>query len=170
MEWVWTILVILVSWVGVLLTAVLLPGMWLVVLAALGAMLVMDPAPMSWWVVGAVVAVAVLGEIAEFGSSAAGARTFGASKTGMTGALIGSIAGAIGGTVLIPIPVVGTLVGAVAGAGIVTAMAERGVAGRSWKESTASATGAAAGRAVAVLLKTALAVIQAIVLTGAMLL
>jgi uncharacterized protein len=161
--------VVLLAWVGVLLTAVLLPGTWLIVLAAVGGMLLIDPAPMSWWAVGGLAAIAVLGEIVEMGSSAAGAKRFGASKTGMAGALVGSIAGAIGGTVLIPIPVVGTLIGAIAGAWLVTAMAERGVAGRTWKESTSSATGAAAGRAVAVLAKTALAVIQAIVLTGAML-
>jgi uncharacterized protein len=168
MEWVWFALVILSAWLGVLLTAVLLPGMWLTVLAAVGGMLLLDPAPMSWWVVGGVAVIAVLGEIAEMGSSAAGAKRFGASKSGMAGALIGSVAGAIGGTVLILVPVVGTLIGAIAGAWLVTAMAERGVARRTWKESTASATGAAAGRAVAVLAKTALAVIQAIVLTGAM--
>ena len=168
MEWVWIIFVVLSAWVGVVLTVVLLPGMWVTVLAAVLANALMNPAPMSWWVVGGVAVLAVLGEIAEMGSSAVGARRFGASKSGMGGALIGSIAGAVAGTVLIPLPIVGTLVGAVAGAGIVTALAERGVAGRTWKASATSATGAAAGRAVAVFVKSALAVVQAGVVTVAM--
>jgi uncharacterized protein YqgC (DUF456 family) len=170
MEWLWIILVVLSAWVGVVLTIVLLPGMWITVLAAVLANVLMTPAPMSWWVVGGVAVLAALGEIAEMGSSAAGAKQFGASKSGMAGALVGSIAGAIAGTVLIPIPIVGTLVGAIGGAGIVTALTERGVAGRTWKDSATSATGAAAGRAVAVFVKSALAVVQAIVLTVAMVL
>jgi uncharacterized protein YqgC (DUF456 family) len=150
MEWVWIILVVLSAWVGVVLTVVMLPGMWVTVLAAVLANVLMSPTPRSWWVVGAVAVLAVLGELAEMGSSAAGAKKFGASKSGMAGALIGSIAGAVAGTVLIPVPILGTLIGAIAGAGVVTGLTERGVAGRTWKESATSATGAAAGRAVAV--------------------
>lgn len=168
MEWAWIILVVLTAWVGTVLTVVMLPGMWVTVLAGVLANVLMTPTPMSWWVVGALAMLAVLGEIAEMGSSAAGARKFGASKSGMAGALIGSIAGAVAGTVLIPVPIVGTLIGAVAGAGIVTGLTERGVAGRTWKESATSATGAAAGRAVAVFVKSALAVVQSTVLTAAM--
>jgi uncharacterized protein YqgC (DUF456 family) len=164
-EWTWIILVVLAAWVGTLLTMVLLPGMWLTVLAAVLATALMDPQPMSWWVVAAVAALAALGEVAETGSSAVGARKFGASKSGMAGSLVGSIAGAIAGTVLIPVPIAGTLIGAIAGAGIVTGLAERGVAGRTWKESAKSGTGAAAGRAVAVFVKGSLAVVQAGVVT-----
>lgn len=159
------ILVSLTAWVGALLTMVLLPGMWLTVLAAVLATALMDPQPMSWWVVAVVAVLAALGEIAETGMSAVGAKRFGASKSGMAGSLVGSIAGAIAGTVLIPIPVLGTVIGAVAGAGLVTGLTERGVAGRTWRESAKSGTGAAAGRAAAVFVKGSLAVVQASVVT-----
>lgn len=155
------------AWIGALLTLVLLPGMWLMALGVLIAQLIAPEPLMSWWWYAAIVGLAGAGEVAEFASSAAGARQFGASKAGMTGAVVGSLAGAILGTVLIPIPIAGTLVGAVLGAGLAAACAERGVAGRSWKESTTSATGAALGRVAAVAIKGGLAVVQALVVTVA---
>lgn len=168
-HWVYAISTISTAWLGVLLTLVLLPGMWVTLLAVLALQVLDHPAPMSWWTVGVIALLAILGEVAESASSAAGARRFGASRSGVVGALVGSIAGAIGGTFLIPIPILGTLLGAIAGAGLATAAAERGVAGRTWKESTTSAAGAAAGRAAAVFVKTAIALAQAILVTAAVL-
>lgn len=170
MHWVWVISTIGTAWLGVLLTLVLLPGMWIALLAVLSAQALMSPAPMSWWTVGVIAALAVAGEVAESASSAAGAKRFGASKSGMVGALVGSVVGAIAGTVFLAfIPVLGTLLGAVAGAGLATGLAERGVAGRTWKESGTSAAGAAAGRVAAIFIKTCIAAVQAAVITGAML-
>lgn len=168
MHWVWLISTIAMAWLGVLLTLVLLPGMWIALLAVLTAQVVMTPTPMSWWTVGVLAGLAVLGEVAESASSAAGAKKFGASRSGMIGALIGSIVGAVAGTVLIPIPLLGTLLGAVVGAGLAAGMAEKGVAGRTWKESGTSAAGAAAGRVAAIFVKTAIAGVQAVVITAAM--
>jgi hypothetical protein len=170
-HWVYAISTISAAWLGVLLTLVLLPGMWLTLLAVLAVQFLDVPAPMSWWTVAAIAVLALLGEIAESASSAAGARRFGASRSGIVGALTGSILGAIAGTIFLPfIPILGTLIGAVAGAGLATVAAERGVAGRSWRESTTSGAGAAAGRAAAVFVKAAIAVAQAIVVTAAILL
>lgn len=155
------------AWLGAILTVVLLPGMWV---AALGVLIaqVTGPEPiMSWWTFAVIVGLAGAGEVAEIASSAAGAKQFGASKSGVTGAVVGSIAGAIAGTFLIPIPLAGTLVGAVLGAGLAAAAAERGVEGRTWRESTASAAGAAIGRVAAVAIKSGLAVVQALVITCA---
>ena len=155
------------AWLGALLTLVLLPGMWFMALGVLIAQLIAPEPLMSWWTIGAIVGLAAVGEIAEFASSAAGAKQFGASKAGMTGAVVGSLVGALLGTVLIPIPIAGTLVGAVLGAGLAAAGAERGVAGRNWRESSTSATGAALGRVAAVAIKGGLAVVQALVVTVA---
>lgn len=168
MYWVWLSSTIGMAWLGVLLTLVLLPGMWISLLAVLTAQVLMTPTPMSWWTVGVLALLAVLGEVAESVSSAAGAKKFGASKSGMAGALVGSIAGAIGGTIFIPIPVLGTLLGAVVGAGLAAAVAEKGVAGRTWKESGTSGAGAAAGRVAAIFIKTGIAAVQATVITTAM--
>ncbi len=150
-----------VGGLGVLLTAATLPGTWLIALWSVFATAVW-PEHFSWWVVATCVGLALAGEVVEFSSSAVGAGKFGASKSGMTGAVIGSIAGAIGGTILIPIPVIGTLTGAVLGAGLGTGLAERGVMGRGWRESGSAAVGAAGGRLVAVIVKTALAGVMAL--------
>lgn len=152
---------IAVGGVGLLLTAATLPGTWLIALWSVIAAAIW-PESFSWWVVAACVGLALAGEVVEFASSALGAGKFGASKSGMTAAVVGSIAGAIAGTVLIPIPVVGTLTGAVLGAGLGTGMAERGVMRRSWRESGSAAVGAAGGRLVAVIVKTALAGVMAL--------
>lgn len=167
MNLVWTISILAMAWGGVLLTLVMLPGTWLTLLAAIGVQFLIDPVPMSWWTVAAVAVLALLGEIAETLSSAAGARRYGASKTGMTGAIVGAIAGAVGGTILIPIPIAGTLIGTIVGAAVLTAAAERGLAGRTWRQSGASATGAALGRLVAIGVKTAIAAAQAVIITVA---
>lgn len=171
MEWVWIISLIGLAWVGALLTLVLLPGMWLTLLAAIVAQFLIKPEPMNWWLVLAIGGMALAGEIAESVSSAAGAKKFGASKSGMVGALVGSIAGAIAGTIFLAfLPIIGTLLGAVVGAGAVTVLAERSVAGRTWTESSKSGAGAAVGRVVAIAIKGGLALVQASMLTLGLLL
>lgn len=159
--------IIAVAWLGVLLTLVLLPGMWLAVLVAIAGQFVTHEPLMSWWTIGAAAFIAGLGEIVETFASAAGAKRFGASKAGMTAAVVGSFAGALGGTILIPIPVVGTLIGALLGAGLSTVVVERGTTEKTWKQSAAAGGGAAAGKAVSVFAKAALAGVQASVLTVA---
>ncbi|MEX2316882.1 MAG: DUF456 domain-containing protein [Pirellulales bacterium] len=104
-----------------LTTLVTMPGNWIVVgLAALFAWLL--PAGedggrgMSWTAVLYLLALAVLGEIVEFGAGAAGAAKQGASRRSVAlsivGAMVGSFAGLAFGS---PIPVLGSLVGAVLG-------------------------------------------------------
>src|SRR5262245_8930956 len=115
----WAVLLVLCNLGALAATAFALPGNWIIVaLSALFAWLVPYPNGdgLSWYGVGAIALLAVVGEIVEFAAGAAGAARSGGSRRGMvlamTGAMLGSIAGvAIG----IPIPVVGTLVGAVGG-------------------------------------------------------
>src|SRR5688572_14996620 len=139
-------LVTLASIVGIVLTIVTLPGTWLAVLVAAGCTL-WQPELMSWWVVAAAAGLAAIGEIVELFASAAGAKRTGGARSGAIGAVVGGIVGAIAGSFVVPI--IGTIIGAIVGAGVGAALAERGVQKRGWRESAAVGTGAAAGRAVA---------------------
>ncbi len=103
---------------SVLMTALRLPGTWLMLVAAVGY---------GWWSdwqrVGAV-AVAVLGGLALIGEAAellmsvATAKRAGASRRATWGGLIGGLLGAIflSSMFSIPFPVLGTLIGAMIGA------------------------------------------------------
>lgn len=148
---------------GVVLTAVTLPGIWLMVLVAMLCTW-WQPDLYSLWTLGVVLAIAVTAEIAEALSSAAGSAKTGGSKAGIAGSLVGSIVGLVAGTVLIPIPVVGSIAGGVVGAGLGALFAERGIAKRSWGESYRSGKGAAVGRALSTLIKTGFAAVAAVVL------
>lgn len=159
--------IIAVAWLGVPLTLVLLPGMWIALLVAIAGQFLTHEPLMSWYTIAVAGFIAVAGEVVETFASAAGAKRFGASKAGMTAAVVGSFAGAIAGTILIPFPVVGTLAGALVGAGLSTVAIERGTTDKTWKQSAAAGGGAAAGKAVSVFAKAALAGVQASVLTVA---
>ncbi|USN98123.1 MAG: DUF456 domain-containing protein [Phycisphaeraceae bacterium] len=147
--------------VGVLLTAVTLPGIWLMCLVAL-ACTVWQPHLYSPWTLGAALLLAVLGEVAEGLSSAAGSAKTGGSKAGVVGSLVGSFVGLILGTIFLSfLPIIGSILGGIAGAGVGAALAEKGVANRTWGESLRSAKGAAVGRALATVIKTAIAALTA---------
>lgn len=122
-----------------------LPGTWLMILAAmlvdwLGPAEPMFPAGVLY----TSVALAVIGEVAEFALGAAGARRAGGSKRGATLAIVGGIIGAIVGTA-IPVPVLGTLFGACAGAFLGSVSGDVW-AGRAVDHSVAAGRGAATGR------------------------
>lgn len=158
-------IVILLSWLSVLVTLVTLPGTWLAILVALVVKWWRPELIDGWWAIGLCVFLAVLGEAAEFGAGAVGAKTAGGSRSGAVGALVGGLVGGVLGTVLIPLPILGTILGAVIGAGAGAVLAERGHAGRTWKESLKSGQGAAVGRAVSVVVKGAISALIAVVLT-----
>ncbi|MEL7472359.1 MAG: DUF456 domain-containing protein [Planctomycetota bacterium] len=157
----------IVSVVGMLLTLISLPGTWVIVLAACGVKLIW-PGVLGWWTLGAILALAVLAEVAEFFASAAGAAKRGGSRAGLLGSVVGGLAGALIGTVMIPIPIVGTVLGGILGAAGGAFLAERGVSERSWKEASSIATGAAIGRALSTVIKSVFAAaIGVIVVVGA---
>jgi uncharacterized protein YqgC (DUF456 family) len=107
------------SLVGWLTTLVTLPGNWIIVgLAALFAWLMPTAAGqgVSWKTVLVLIGLAVVGEIVEFGASAAGAAKHGASKRGVALSMVGAIVGSILGlTAGLPIPFLGPFVGALVG-------------------------------------------------------
>ncbi|MBL9031951.1 MAG: DUF456 family protein [Phycisphaerae bacterium] len=147
---------------GVALTALTLPGVWLVLALAVGWQFACDPAPMSWTTIGVAAGLALVGEIVEFVASAVGSSRAGGGKGAAAGSIIGALVGAVVGSFVVPI--VGTIVGAVAGAGLGAAAAERGVREVSWGQTWRVGAGAAAGRAVAMVAKLGVACAVAIVL------
>jgi len=160
-HWTAVSLLLLGSLAGIVLTVVTLPGTWLSVAIAAGVAW-WRPELLSWYTVGSVLALAAVGEIIEFGASAAGAAKGGASKRGAAGALVGSLVGAlVGAPFFFPL---GSIVGGVVGAWGGAVLAERGMANRTWRQATRAGTGAAAGRLLATVLKSAVAGIIALVL------
>jgi uncharacterized protein YqgC (DUF456 family) len=160
--WVAATVLIVFAWLGVLLTLITLPGLWLALLAGVGVA-IWQPELISWWTVGAAGAIAVIAEVLEFAAGAMGASKGGSSKKGAVGALIGSIAGAIlGSPIFFPL---GTIVGGVIGAGVGTMLIERGVHKKTWQDTTRAGKGAAVGRLAATVIKTALACVMAVILT-----
>ncbi len=117
MLYVWAIILVTCNLGGLVLTLLQMPGNWLMVLLTVAmAWWQWNAGMFSLWTLGAIVALALAGEIIEFFSSARGARKAGGSRWGSFGSLVGAIAGAIVGTFAIPVPVLGTLAGTCGGA------------------------------------------------------
>jgi uncharacterized protein YqgC (DUF456 family) len=153
----------LASLAGLILTLVTLPGTWLIVATAILTKVFWVPDFMPWWVIIVMVLLAVIAEVIEGVAGAVGAAKTGATKAGALGAVVGSIVGAIcGSPFLFPL---GTIAGACLGAAIGTLLVEVGYAKKTMKEGAWAGTGAAAGRFVAILVKSSLA--GAIALLGA---
>jgi len=143
----------------------------IVVLSGLaGVALTLLVMPGIWFMIGVAVAIAVFWQREMFSPwtlAAAGSKRAGGTRPGAILSIVGGIVGAIVGTPLIPIPVIGTIAGAVIGAGLGAFIGERGLAARGWKDSARSAGGAAAGRLVATIVKTAFAAAIALLLSVA---
>lgn len=154
---------VLAGAVAVLLQLASLPGTWVILFVAVASRVLetfvpLGPEPiLGWWSLGAIAGLAIVGEVVEVGASAVGAKSGGASRRGMTGAIVGSLLGALVGTVVILIPVVGSLLGALLGAALGAIVGELSVGGKSLLETAKPAAGAVAGRLMGVVAKTAVA-------------
>ena len=119
------ILLPIVGLLGPLIVLLGLPGTWLLLALAGLTEWWTEPRLFSDVTLIGVLIVAIAGEVWETLSSSLRAKRAGAGRRGSVGALIGGIAGAILGTVFIPVPLVGTLVGGGLGAFLVSASLER---------------------------------------------
>jgi hypothetical protein len=147
------------------LTLLTLPGNWLILLLAASAqgwaMAADAPLPYSGWTLAALFAIALLGEFAETAMGAAGAKAAGARSRGAWGAVIGSFAGALLGTVLLAfIPLAGTLVGALIGAAAGAFVGELTYGDRRASSLVMPSAGAAAGRFAGILVKLAIGIVM----------
>jgi uncharacterized protein YqgC (DUF456 family) len=116
---IWTIVavavLVLCCVVAVAMTAVRLPGTWLIIAAALLYGWWADWQGVGLWLVILLVGVALAAEVIELLASAFTARKAGASRQAAWGALIGGFLGMLLLSFLVPIPIVGTMVGALVG-------------------------------------------------------
>ncbi len=153
MTFVWAFFLVLANAVWLVLDVLGLPGNWLMVG---GTLLVawLRPGMFSAGTLVAIVVIAAIGEVLELLSGVAGARGGGAGRRGSAGALLGGFVGAIAGTFLIPVPLLGSLIGACAGA-CLGAWALELSGGRDFDESVRAGVGAGVGRALGTVLKLA---------------
>ena len=146
-----------VLFVGFLMIPFGLPGLWIMVGAALGYQLLV-PGTIGTTTVAGTAGLALVAEILEFTLAGRYARKYGGSRRAGWGAIIGSIVGAIVG---VPIPILGSIVGGFIGAFIGAFVAERSL-GAPMAGASRVATGALLGRAVAAAMKTGIGVVIAI--------
>jgi len=153
-----------------------LPGNWFIAgFTILFAVFVHLPSGsgISLWCAGAVVGLALLGEVIEFAAGAAGAAKSGGSRRGMLLAVAGAMAGSIAGTILgafIPIPVIGSLIGAITGGALGAfggAYAGETWKGKSEEERVAVSTAAMLGRVFGTVGKLGIGAIMVVVTTFA---
>ena len=134
-----------------------LPGLWIMVGAALAYQLLLPGTVGMVTLVGTAL-LALVAEVLEFTLAGRYARKYGGSRRAGWGAIIGSIVGAIVG---VPIPILGSIVGGFVGAFVGAFIAERS-RGTELAGSSRVATGALIGRVVAAAMKTAIGVVIAV--------
>lgn len=143
-----------------------LPGTWLCIGACILAEMWTDTDLFLDRTLFAAIALAAAGEVIEFSAASSGARKAGASKSGALGALAGGVVGAICGTFMIPIPVLGTLAGATLGAFTLSTVVERR-GGKELRGALRAGRGAAVGQLVGLLLKLAIGLVVWVILAVA---
>jgi uncharacterized protein YqgC (DUF456 family) len=134
-----------------------LPGLWIMVGAALVYQLLVPGAVSMTTVIGTAL-LALVAEVLEFTLAGRYARKYGGSRRAGWGAIIGSIGGAIIG---VPIPIIGSIIGGFAGAFLGAFIAERS-RGTELGGASRVATGALIGRVVAAAMKTGIGVAIAV--------
>lgn len=146
---------LLVGLVGVVVP--LLPGTTLILLGTVIFKLIV-PEAISWTVVGFIAAIWALSILADFAGVVIGARLFGGSKWGMTGAGGGAVIGAF---ISLPAILFGTALGAMA--------AEKWGAGKSSRAALMAGFGATLGFFLSIVLRLICAVFMIVVfLTAAL--
>ena len=106
----------------------------------------------SLWTLGAILVLALLGEVLELCAGVIGAKKTGGSRWGSVGGLAGGLIGVVDGTFLIPVPFIGSLLGAAGGAGAGAWILEL-AGGRSMEASVKAGVGAGVGRFAGTILK-----------------
>ena len=132
-----------------------LPGLWLMIGAALGFNMLVASDPIGWFAIGGSLVLAVIAEVLEFTLSARYTQKYGGSRRAAWGAILGGIAGAIVG---VPVPIVGSVIGAFVGSFAGALVAEYTRREATAGTATKVATGALIGRVVAAAMKTTIGV------------
>ncbi len=128
---------------GLVLTALRLPGTWLIVgaAAAHGWWTQWQPVTVRWLLL--LVGLAAFGEVLELFASVLTARRVGASRQAGWGGLIGGIVGML--VLSVPVPIIGTIIGALVGCFAGAAIAEFVLADHTTPDDRAGSTGPDSG-------------------------
>jgi uncharacterized protein YqgC (DUF456 family) len=146
-EAVWFALALLVMIIGIVGCVVPgIPGTSLIFAAAVVHRLIVGAAGAQWWALCLIGGLALVSFIAEYGVSMYGAKTLGASRRGMIGAIVGGLIGLFFG-------ILGILLGPFIGA-----FAFEFLGGREWRDSAKAGAGATLGLVVGAVGKLACAV------------
>lgn len=127
-----------------------LPGLWVMIAAAVCYRILVPGQPISWFTIAAITVLAVCAEVFEYTLTGRYARKYGGSRRASWGAIIG---GFIGMMVGIPIPIIGSVIGAFVGSFVGAFIAELSGGQSGTAGATRVATGALVGRVVATALK-----------------
>ncbi len=159
------VLLVLALVFGLLLVPFGLPGLWVMVAAALVYSYAVPSSGIGVASLLVAFAMALGAELMEFALAGRFARRYGGSRRAGWGAVLGGIVGAIVG---VPVPLIGSMIGAFAGAFVGALLFELTLGTRAGP-ATRVATGALLGRVAAVVVKVALGVMMAVwLLFGAM--
>jgi len=148
----------LVLFLSLLLIPLGLPGIWLMVGAAIGYDALVGGDPIGWVTIVATAVLATVAEVIEFSLSARYTRKYGGSRRAGWGAIIGGIIGAIVG---VPVPIIGSVIGAFVGSFAGALVAEYTRREATAGTATRVATGALIGRVVAAAMKTGIGTVIA---------
>lgn len=147
--------VIVVSVVSIGLTAIGLPGNWLIFFTALGYGYLESFVHMNTTVLFMLLGAVVVGELAEFAAGALGAKKEDASRLAIVAAFLGGIAGGIIGTGIMP--GLGSIAGAIGSSFACGYIAEFWITG-SQEKATRVAKSIVLGQAIGLVFKSAIAV------------
>lgn len=147
------VLLVVALLAGLVLIPFGLPGLWVMVGAAL-LYSYAEPTRLGIWTILAITVLALVAEALEFVLAGRYARKYGGSRRAGWGAILGSIVGAFMG---VPVPVVGSVLGAFVGAFAGALLAEM-TSGGELRSATRVATGALLGRIVATAVKVGIGV------------
>lgn len=147
--------------VGLGITIMTLPGLWLMLGATALYAWATHRLFIGWGTLGVLLAITVLAEVLETSSAGAAARRVGAGRRGTWGALIGGIVGGI--FLTIPLFLIGTLIGVCLGSFLGAMIAEMS-GGREVGRSALIGAHAAKGRFTGTLLKLGLACVMFVII------
>ena len=156
------LLLIATALLGLVLTAIGLPGVWLFLLLAAVLPLLGSATAPSGLALGIGFALALIAELIEWVAQVRWTGRSGGSRRAGWGGLAGGILGAFAG---IPIPVLGPIIGSFAGSFVGALIAEYSHS-RNHSLAGKVAWGALVGRVVATTFKIALGVVVAVVIIG----
>jgi len=149
------ILLVLIAIAGIILATFQLPGVWIILAAAVGYDGYLGWQAFGWKWLLALTLIAGVGELLDALAGAALAHRGGASRRASLGALIGGFAGMIVFT--IPVPLIGTIIGGLLGCFLGAVIGELSLHDDLYRGARIGAL-ATAGRLVGIVLKTAVAI------------